>query len=76
MHFVTITEYDHLESKVAVLESENKRLREALKPFADAFEPKTNTDPDEKWQAAFDRNMCTPSMTMGDFRKAHEAMEG
>lgn len=58
------------------LRAENKRLREALRPFAEAFEPRTNVDQDDEIQRAFDRNSCTPQMTMGDFRKAAEVLEG
>jgi hypothetical protein len=46
---------------------------EALKPFAEAFNPKTNVDDDPKFQAFLDRNQITPQVTMGDFRRAHEA---
>ena len=47
--------------------------KEALKPFAEAYNPKIYTTSDDpEYQAITDRNEITPSMTMGDFRRAHE----
>lgn len=54
------------------LEREAGRLRDALKPFADAFVPYP-TDADAGFVAFLDANTVTPGMCMGDFRRASEA---
>jgi hypothetical protein len=55
--------------------TENQTLRAALKPFADAYRPELQTNTDDPRFAEFlDRNTITPSMTMGDFRRAYEAL--
>ena len=66
----------HITKQLNEFLNDNLRLREALKPFAEAFEPRTNMHDNDIVQKAFDRNCCTPTMTMGNFRKAAEAMDG
>lgn len=46
---------------------------EALKPFADAYKPEIWTTNIPQLQAFLDSNEVTPKVTMGDFRRAHEA---
>jgi len=47
----------------------------ALKPFAEAYKPEVRPQTDPEFQAFLDRNTITPRVTMGDFRRAHEAFE-
>lgn len=63
----------------SVLRTESSRLRaelaearEALKPFADAFTPYP-PDAEPGFVKFLDANTITPSMCMGDFRRAAEA---
>lgn len=56
------------------LAAENARLRDALAPFSLAYRPDAHRDADPRMQAFLDANQITPNMTMGDFRRAYEAL--
>jgi hypothetical protein len=56
------------EARVSSLEEENKRLREALKPFAEAGD---NTDANDDYSSAsIWEHPCAMDITIGDLRRA------
>ena len=56
------------------LRAENARLRAALQPFAQAFQPALNRVQDREFQKFLDRNEVPPRLTMAAFRHAYEAL--
>lgn len=58
---------------VRVYQNQNARLREALKPFADAAISMFNDWCPDETPAWHDAEESASSVTVGDFRRAHEA---
>lgn len=69
-----------LRTQLAGALAESGEMREALKPFSDAFQItgiQPYLDIDDDFVEFFDKNTITPAgINMGDFRKAWEAMNG
>ena len=70
-----------LTDRLAQAEKERGELLVALRVFAEAYEP--IAEQDKRWvnmteaeRAALDGNRMTPPMTIGDFRRAYEAVQG
>jgi hypothetical protein len=64
------------QDELARLHRQHTELLLALQPFANAFEQikDGSTDPDRDIQAFLDRNTITPKVSMGDFRRAYDAV--
>src|SRR5262249_29389657 len=64
-----IRRHYEMEARIAALEQENARLREALKPFGDAgYKAKYSSYPDD-WPL-----VTEPRVTVGDRRRAARAL--
>ena len=61
-------------AKAVVPVAEAQALRAVLAPFAEKYDPRHDLRDTPEMQQFADRNTITPSMTMGDFRRAWEAL--